>query len=50
MPNLQYLQRESRAWNRQVNREKVTIDCRFTRTKARKAFRYHRNSFTRPEN
>ena len=47
MPNLQHLQRESKAWNRRMNRDKVTIDWRFTRTKARNIFRYHRNSFTR---
>ena len=47
MPNLKYLQRESKAWNRRMNRDKVTIDWRFTRKKARETFRYHRNSFTR---
>jgi hypothetical protein len=47
MPNLKYLQRESRAWNRRMNRDNVTIDWRFTRKKARETFRYHRNSFTR---
>ena len=47
MLNLKYLQRESRAWNRRMNRDKVTIDWRFTRKKARETFRYHRNSFTR---
>ena len=47
MPNLKYLQRESKAWNRRMNRDKVTINWRFTRQKAREMFRYNRNSFTR---
>ena len=46
MPNLKYLQRESKAWNRRMNRDKVTIDWRFTRKKARETFSYDRNSFT----
>jgi len=50
MPDLKYLQRESKAWNRRMNRDKVTIDWRFTRKKARETFRYLRNSFTRSEN
>jgi len=47
MPNLKHLQRESKAWNRRMNRDKVTIDWRFSRKKARERFRYDRNSFTR---
>jgi hypothetical protein len=50
MPNLKYLQRESKAWNRRMNRDKITIDWRFTRKKARETFSYHRNSFTRAQN
>ena len=48
MPDLKHFQRESNAWNRRMNRDKVTNDWRFTRKKAREMFRYHRNSFTRP--
>jgi hypothetical protein len=47
MPDLKYLERESKAWNRRMNRDKVTIDWRFNRKKARETFRYNRNSFTR---
>ena len=47
MPNLKYLQQESKAWNRRMNRDQVTIDWRFTRQKARETFRYNRNSFKR---
>ena len=50
MPNLQHLQRESKAWNRRMNRDKVIIDWQFTRNKARETFRYDRNSFTRSQN
>jgi hypothetical protein len=41
------LQREARAWNRKVNRDKVKIDWRFTRKKARQKFGYDKNSFAR---
>jgi hypothetical protein len=47
MRDLKHLQHESTAWNRRMNRDKVTIDWRFTRKKARETFRYNRNSFTR---
>jgi hypothetical protein len=47
MPDLKYLQRESKAWNRRMNRDKVIIDWRFTRKQARETFSYDRNSFTR---
>ena len=50
MPNLKHLQRESKAWNRRMNRDEVTIDWQFTRKKAREAFRYHRTSFPRSRN
>ena len=48
MPNLKYLQRESRA-NRRMNRDNVTIDWRFTRKKAGGKFGYKRNHITRSE-
>ena len=47
IPSLLLLQREARAWNRKVNRDKVTIDWQFTRKNARQKFSYDKNSFTR---
>jgi hypothetical protein len=49
IPSLALLRSEVRAWNRKVNRRKVTIDWQFTRVKARKKFNYDKNSFTRSE-
>ena len=43
------LRREARAWNRRMNRHRVTIDWRFTRKKARLKFGYTRNQFMRSE-
>ena len=40
IPTLAGLQRESRAWNRKVNRIRVKIDWQFTRQKARRKFGY----------
>jgi transposase len=37
---LRSLQRETRAWNRRMNRKRVTIDWTFDRQQARKKFRY----------
>ena len=42
IPDLATLQRETKAWNRQANRKRTTINWRFTRRKARKTFRYER--------
>lgn len=42
IPTLEILQRETRAWNRQVNRARTKINWRFTRRKARKTFRYEK--------
>jgi len=42
IPDLGMLQRETKAWNRQANRKRTTINWRFTRRKARKTFRYER--------
>ena len=50
IPTLAQLQFEARAWNRKVNRDRVTIDWRFTRKAARQKFGYDKNSFTRSEN
>jgi transposase len=40
IPALGILQRETRAWTRQADRKRTTINWRFTRRKARKMFRY----------
>lgn len=50
IPSLKQLQLESSAWNRRMNRDKVTINWRFTRKSARQTFRYDKNSFTRSQN
>ena len=42
IPDLGTLQRETKAWNRQANRKRTTINWRFTRRKARKTFRYEK--------
>ena len=34
------LRKETRAWNRRMNRDRVTIQWRFTRKQARKKFAY----------
>jgi hypothetical protein len=47
IPTLPHLQRESNAWNRRMNRDKVAINWQFTRKKARQTFGYDKNSFTR---
>lgn len=47
IPTLCILKRESRAWNRKMNRDQVKINWRFTRKKAREKFGYESNLFTR---
>ena len=47
IPSLAVLERESRAWSRRVNRDRVKINLKFTRKKARAKFRYEKNSFRR---
>jgi len=47
IPSLAILERESRAWNRQINRNRVKINWQFTRKNARAKFRYKSNSFRR---
>ena len=49
IPSLRALRREARAWNRRINRQRVTINWRFTPTKARTKFGYKRNQITRSE-
>jgi hypothetical protein len=45
--SLTQLRHEVRAWNRRINRDRVMIDWRFTRRKARIKFNYDKNSFMR---
>ena len=40
IPTLALRKRESRAWNRKMNRDRVKIKWRFTRKKAREKFGY----------
>src|SRR5664280_3261666 len=49
IPSLRALRREARAWNRRINRQRVTINWRFPPTKARAKFGYKRNQITRSE-
>jgi DDE superfamily endonuclease len=49
IPSLGQLRRETRAWNRRMNRDRVTIDWRFTRKKARLKFGYKRNQIIRSQ-
>jgi len=48
-PDLRTLRRESRAWNRQMNRARTKINWTFDRKVARRKFGYKKNSFTRSE-
>jgi hypothetical protein len=45
IPDLKTLLRESRAWNRRMNRDHVKINWRFDRRAARRKFRYKSKSF-----
>ena len=47
IPDLETLRRESRAWNRRMNRDRVKIDWQFDRRAARRKFGYKRKCFTR---
>jgi DDE superfamily endonuclease len=47
IPDLATLRRETRAWNRRMNRAHVTINWRFDRRAARRKFCYKRKSFRR---
>jgi hypothetical protein len=47
IPDLETLRRESRAWNRRVNRARTQIKWRFDRQTARQKFGYKRQSFKR---
>ena len=47
IPSLGELQQEVQAWNRNMNRDCVTINWQFTRAKARRKFGYKTNLITR---
>jgi transposase len=49
IPSLGDLRRETRAWNRRMNHDRVTIDWRFTRREARLKFGYQRNQIMRSQ-
>jgi len=49
IPNLDMLRRETRAWNRRMNCNRVKINWKFTRKAARRKFGYKRKSFKRSE-
>lgn len=50
IPDLPTLRHQARAWNRQINRARTTINWSFTRLDARSVFHYQANLFTRSEN
>ena len=47
IPDLKSLRRETRAWNRRMNRARTKINWKFDRQAARRKFGYKRNSFKR---
>ena len=49
IPDLKTLRRETRAWNRRVNRDQVKINWRFDRKAARRKFGYKYKSSKRPK-
>ena len=49
IPDLKTLRRETRAWNRRMNRAHTKINWKFDRKATRRTFRYKRNSFNRSE-
>jgi hypothetical protein len=49
IPDLKTLRRESRAWNRRMNRARTKINWTFDRKAARRKFGYKRNYFKRPK-
>jgi hypothetical protein len=49
IPDLETLQRETRAWNRRMNRSHVRINWKFDRRAARRKFRYKRKPFRRSQ-
>jgi hypothetical protein len=49
IPDLKTLRRQSRAWNRRMNRAHTRIDWKFDRKTARRKFGYKKNSFKRSQ-
>jgi hypothetical protein len=49
IPDLKHLRRETRAWNRRMNRDRTKINWQFDRKAARRKFGYKRKAFTRSE-
>ena len=47
IPDLKTLRRESRAWNRRMNRDLTKINWQFDRREARRKFEYKCKAFTR---
>ena len=47
IPDLTTLRRESRAWNRRINRARTRINWKFDRKSARREFGYTKHSFKR---
>jgi hypothetical protein len=47
IPDLAMLRRETRAWNRHMNRARVRINWAFDRKAARRMFHHKRKAFTR---
>jgi hypothetical protein len=47
IPDLKTLRRESRAWNRRRNQERIKINWKFDRRAARHKFGYKKKSFKR---
>ena len=43
IPSLTDLDHEAKAWSQKMNRDRVIINWKFTRKKARQKFRYKRN-------
>ena len=50
IPDLKTLRKETRAWNRRINRAGTKIDWKFDRQAARRKFGYRKNSFKRSQN
>lgn len=49
-PDLKTLRRQTRAWNRRMNRSRAKIEWKFDRKAARRKFRYEPKCSTRSEN
>ena len=49
IPDLKTLRRETRAWNRRMNRDRVHINWKFDRQAARRKFGYKRKPFKRSQ-